>query len=283
MKKFKHNKKRNSAFLFETLVREYTKATFNKERGYRGKLATILKESFNRDTVLGKDLMCFRLVYKELGSGIRGDIAEKLLSEAKKSRQVIDIKALFKEQTALLKQIRELEEENESNILDNFVPNYKSLATISQIFGGSMPVRSRVILEQTMVDAITGKRQTLEEQIVDPVDTLTYKMFTKRFNETYGSKLLKEQQELLSHFVFSFTDNGVSLKAFLNEEFGRLKEEIETLQEMKEVKQDQNMLENASKVLEILSSFALEPLSEKMLHKTMEIQELVKEARSTDG
>jgi len=43
----KHNKKRNTAFLFETLIRELTKSFISKDASKSAKIKTIFKESFN--------------------------------------------------------------------------------------------------------------------------------------------------------------------------------------------------------------------------------------------
>ena len=50
--KFKHNKKRNTAFLFETLVKELTKAVLNNEAAKQKAVSTLIKEHFNKKTNL---------------------------------------------------------------------------------------------------------------------------------------------------------------------------------------------------------------------------------------
>ena len=49
----KHNKKRNTAFLYETLVREVVKQTITKDFDKRDKAITILKEHFTKREILG--------------------------------------------------------------------------------------------------------------------------------------------------------------------------------------------------------------------------------------
>lgn len=61
------------------------------------------------------------------------------------------------------------------------------------------------------------------------IDNLTYKTFVNKFNETYDKTLRAEQKELLTNYIVSFSDNGVGLKSYLNEEIGRLKNAVNTV------------------------------------------------------
>ena len=47
---------------------------------------------------------------------------------------------------------------------------------------------------------------------------IPYKIFVNKFNDKYQTTLLKEQKELLTHYIASFADNGMGLKIFLNSE-----------------------------------------------------------------
>ena len=46
--KLKHNKKRNTAFLFESLTKELTKAIVAKDEKRKALVLSIIKEHFNR-------------------------------------------------------------------------------------------------------------------------------------------------------------------------------------------------------------------------------------------
>ncbi len=63
------------------------------------------------------------------------------------------------------------------------------------------------------------------------IDNLTYKTFVNKFNKTYEKTLRKEQKDFLTNYIVSFSDNGLGLKSFLNEEISRLKKEIDILTE----------------------------------------------------
>ena len=54
--RFKHNKKRNVAFIFEALTREFAKASLKKNGPYLKKVKNVLREVFNKKTLMYKEL-----------------------------------------------------------------------------------------------------------------------------------------------------------------------------------------------------------------------------------
>ena len=52
----KHNKKRNTAFIYETLTRELTKAIVDKNSDRKETVLAIIKEGFSGDSTLAKEL-----------------------------------------------------------------------------------------------------------------------------------------------------------------------------------------------------------------------------------
>ena len=96
----------------------------------------------------------------------------------------------------------------------------------------------------------------------------------ERFNDTYKHSLLTEQKDLLSNFIVSFSDNGLGLKCFLNEEIGRLKEAVNV-----EIEKDSTMKDNFLKVKEKLDSYVKRPIDSSMVEEVFYIQDLLAEVK----
>ena len=79
--KLRHNKKRNTAFLYETLVKELTKSIVNDDARKKNIVLSILKEHFKKGSVLGNELSLYKDVVES--RGLDYNIAEKILHEAK--------------------------------------------------------------------------------------------------------------------------------------------------------------------------------------------------------
>ena len=269
MKKFKHNKKRNTAFLYESLILEMTKAILENNKQKQHIAKKILQECFKKESMLLKDLRAYVALIET--KGVDKDFATRILNEAKSSKNKIDKKQLFNEQNALINKIKD---NFSDSFFSNFVPSYKHLASISQIFNTEMPIKSKILLENELIQMMVsgGKKVDLL-----PIDSLTYKIFIDKFNKEYSDKLLPEQKELLEKYIVSFKDNGVDLKFFLNEEVGRLKEEVEAI--CKEQSEDVVLTKQLVNVMEVLNGFSSILPDESMITKVISTQSLVKEIK----
>jgi len=151
--KIKHNKKRNTAFLYEALVRELTKATMKKDSEKKNTVVSIFKEFFKPNSPLARDLKLYQNILETKVDNRR--IAEKIVFESRLERSAIDNKTLFNEQSALISRInRELS----SDVFTNFVPNYKDLATLHQVFNNpKIEAKQRVLLEEVIISGMISQ------------------------------------------------------------------------------------------------------------------------------
>ena len=273
--KIKHNKKRNTAFVYEALVREATVAILKNDRERKNKVISIIKKHFHNESTLHKDLECYRSLYEN--QNLNQKISEKILKEVRMQKRLIDPDGLFKQQTEL---IHDVNKELSSDVFNNFVPNYRTLATIDQIFSLKTSPKDCVILENEIVNNMRSKVMDGSEVLVD---NLTYKTFVKKFNEKYENELLNEQKDLLTHYIASFSDNALELKIFLNEELSRLKMKLVESKKVEEIKNDEEMLRKTNEVIEKLQSFTTAEVTEDVLSTVLKTQSLVEEIYNGDN
>ena len=268
----KHNKKRNTAFLYESLVKELTKTVVYQQEHKKRLVLTILKESFFKGSPLHEDLQLYRSILENKDKMTK-DFTEKFLVETKKDYDSMDRKSVFNAQTKLITQINQ---HLGADVFANFVPNYKEIATVGSWFqDNKSSAKNRLIIETKVKQILTPSRE--EEKEMRHIDNLTYKTFVNKFNETYKNTLQENQKNLLTNYITSFSDNGLGLKCFVNEELGNLKNKIveklsigkDTLEEKK-----RSQLEKVSIILE---EFSKKQLDGKMIEKLFYIQGLVEE------
>lgn len=262
----KHNKQRNTAFLYETLIIECTKASMKKDIERGKKIVGILKEFFSNQKELGKDLRLHQEVLeaKELDQMS----AEKFLLEAKRRRDKLDNKKIFEQQTQLIGRIKNILGDE---VFSNFIPNYRSIASVAQIFSERTPMKAKVLLENNILESMTGKKK---EEKLEPVDNLVYSSFVKRFNEQYSSTLNEEQTKLISKYVMSINEGQTELHVFLNKEIGRLKEEVV---KAKGKVENEQIKEKLGKLNEKLEGYKQAKPDDKMIVDVLKIQTLVRE------
>tara|TARA_A100001515_G_scaffold27079_1_gene20724 strand:- start:207 stop:1025 length:819 start_codon:yes stop_codon:yes gene_type:complete len=270
----RHNKKRNTAFLFETLVIELTKSIVQKDHKRKHQISEMLKTHFDQKTILRKELDLFMALLET--DGLDAKTSEKLLAEAKKQYTNLDKQKIFEQQSALIKKINTT---LSKSVFSNFMPNYKDLATIGQIFNDSTPIKSRVLLENKIVEKLSNKQETEQSQM-QPIDNIVYKTFVDKFNDQYGTKLTEQQSTLLSYYISSFADNGLQLKTFLNEELARLKVTLTSALESNEISNDSDMMDSTNKVIAKLDEYKNTPVDKAMIEGILKTQELVREIES---
>tara|TARA_R100000008_G_C3559403_1_gene155190 strand:+ start:284 stop:1129 length:846 start_codon:yes stop_codon:yes gene_type:complete len=275
--KKRHNKKRNTAFLYEALMVELTKAILSENHKRKNSIIELLSVCFSSGTDLNKDLGFYKSLNET--SGLDPYTAEKLIFEIKSDRNKnVDQKRLFNEQTALIGLInRRLSK----NVFSNFVPGYKNLATIAQIFNQDTTTKKRVLLEKELIERLVNELATEQapEKIVQ-IDNLVYKTFTQKFNNKYNNSLLSEQKKLLSNYIMSFADNGVGLKIFVGDELSRIQK---TLQESTSKNEDLftgSMKDSVKEVENMINEFKEHPIDERALKKILKMQTLINEIKS---
>ena len=139
----KHNKKRNTAFLYECLIKEITKAVVRKDNARKEAIINIVKENFSRGCVLYEDLQLYKQLLET--KNLQQEFASRFIVEVKKDWENLNRKQIFNQQTKLIKQINE---SIGSEVFGNFVQNYRNLATIGQFFNSkSVSAKNRLVLE----------------------------------------------------------------------------------------------------------------------------------------
>jgi len=278
MKKIKHNhnKKRNTAFVFEALIREATVAIIKQDNNRKNKVLSIIKKHFTVGSELYTDLECYRSLYE--GIAPTKEIANKILSEVRSQKRLIDPEGLFIQQTKL---INDINKELSPETFNNFVPSYRSLAAIQQMMSVKSSPKRKIMLEREIVKNMIVVKEDKDE--MPTIDNITYKNFVNKFNKKYNSKLLKEQRDLLTYYVTSFSDNSLQLKIFLNNEIERLKSNLQEAENLSYIKEDQDMLKKLKLIIEKLQSFSKETINENILLTVLTSQSLIEEINNGDN
>ena len=267
--KTRYNKKRNTAFVYEALVREGTSAILQGDHERKNTVVKLIKKHFATDSVLYKDLQCYQSLYET--KGFEKETCQKIIKEARLASRLLDTQGLFVSQTDL---INDVNKQLEPSVFNNFVPNYKSLANIYKMFSQSTDPKSSVILEELVLDGMCAPTEQ-EEQV--EVDSLVVESFVEKFNTKYDEKLLNEQKTLLNLYISSFVDNSLELKMFLNEEISRLKNELEKSRDDEHISSDEYMAAKTIEIIQKLEEYKNAEANQNMLLTILKVQQLVGE------
>jgi len=275
--RLKHNKKRNTAFVYEALVRELTKCIVKNNKNKQMKIVSIMKEHFAKGTELNKELGLYKSVYET--RDIEKRLAEKIVVEAKKNYQVLDKKNIFREQSALINKINKT---LSKDLYNTFVPNYKNIATVYSIFQETLPVKDRVLLEENIIEQMSESCEAIKEE-QQPMDNIIYGTFVSKFNEEYSSKLSENQRSLLQKYISSFSDNGIELKYYLNEEVSTLKDQLLECKSDEDIISDNDLKIKIDKVYSILESYKEKEVDLDLIEVVLKTQDLLEEISEDDN
>ena len=273
--KLKHNKKRNTAFLYESLVRELIKNVMRKDEAKKQTTIELMKKYFHAGSPLGKELKLYKALYET--TNLQPIDAEKLLYEAKMAYfgyGFASPQQIHDEQSQLIAAVNK---KLSPEVFSNFVPNYKSLATIQQIFSKEMSLPSRIMLERKVLDDLCSKKPIVEQKEEKiKLNDLIVKTAIKTFNKKYEG-LNENQKKLISKFVTRDEETEPELRFFIAEEFARIKDKLSTSINIREFKEDKLMQEKAKRTLSLISETIKKDIDEEGVALLLKLQELEKE------
>jgi hypothetical protein len=272
----KHNKKRNTGFIYEVLVREVVKQSLEEDNNKRDLVVSLLKKHFNKSSLLYKDLVYYKTLAETKNTTEK--LATRLLKETLTMRESLNRNQLFKEQSSVISQINK---NISKSVFSNFVPSYKFLASIGQLFNDDLKPKAKVLLEEQIIEGMTVEELAAKDKKI-VINNSIINSFVKRFNNAYGDKLLAEQKTLINKFIKSFTDDGLEFKIYLDREINRLLEEVKKNHNDGEFSVDLGMKEKYNKVVDFLESSNERPLNESFILKITQVQQLIKEINSHD-
>ena len=228
MRKVKHNKIRNTGLLFEFLLRQITSDVLNKSNG---KAVSIVKEKFNENTELGKELALYNiLITKKFKSDTKADY---FINEVMKARDDLNNSTLRRERYNLIKEIQS--NYNLQKFMSSKVPNYKTYASIYTLFeyNKSLSPDQKTesffnIVEHVTTDDKSIKLSETVQTLPDDEDLriLTYRTLLEKFNQKY-TKLSGAQKNLLREYINNISNTN-SLKDTLKDIIKGLKEDLKT-------------------------------------------------------
>jgi hypothetical protein len=269
--KMKHNKKRNTAFLFEVLSRELTKQILRKDKEQQAVILEMLKTFFGNGTVLNKELKLYK--YLSESKDLNKRAAFELVKRVKEEYERIDETHIFNAQSKLISQMNK---NLSKDVYSYYIPSYKNLATVYQMFDSKTPLPKKIILEQNIVEHLTSPIEQPNNVGNVKLRNSVVTSIVKIFNEKY-SDLLEEQKTLLRKFIYSVEDAS-EFKFYINEEISRLAKALESYKQDKDITQDSTMKIKYEKVFEILDSFKTDTvLTESRVSDLMKVQLLVSE------
>jgi hypothetical protein len=225
----KHNKVKNTAFLYECLTRQITSDVLSNVEP--SPALAIVKEFFKPTTILGKELVLYKaLTSKKLKNENK---INYLVDSVLRERTKLNYSDLRRGKYNLIKKITEHYE-----LKDFFrtrISNFKDIASVYKLFEiqtNSNPFEEteiRFVVMENLKDKGTPKSE--KQSVVEKFEKeskdlrlLSYKILVDKFNSKY-SNLNESQRDLLKTYINNIS-NTSTLKEFMATEITTLKDKI---------------------------------------------------------
>jgi len=283
MRKVKHNKIRNTGLLFEFLLRQITSDVLNKQNG---KAVEIVKNRFNENTELGKELALYNiLINKKFMSDKKADY---FINEVIQTRKSLNNSTLRRERYNLIKEIQN--NYNLQKFMSSKIVNYKTYASIYKLFEYNKSLSPDEKTESffNIVEHVTTEDKNIRlsetvKTLPDDEDLriLTYKTLLEKFNQKY-TKLSGGQKNLLREYINNVSNTN-SLKETLKSIVSELKRDLQL--HSKNLK-DKVVKIKMTEALKSIDKFCglndkSENVKDKYVVQTMRYMELLKELKKS--
>ena len=228
MKNLKHSKYKNTAILFEMLVRKLTSETLTSDKTVT---VEIIKKYFGKNTVLSKELQLYNSLIKESFKTEAQTL--EFIRSCKAAHNKLNKSSLRRQRYNLVKEISEnFDFQKISKIRIN---NYKELASVYKIFEYTQSDNPKQLLECKNVIVeymVTDTKTSNQKNIVlekykshdKDVRLLAYKLLVDKFNKKYSS-LDENQKQVLNKYIVHVNDTE-SLKIYLESILPNIKKEL---------------------------------------------------------
>lgn len=273
----KHNKKRNTAFLYEVLVKEATERLYVKNdiKSYSDVISLIREMSSKGE--MAAELKLYLALRNQVKTKT---VARSILSDVLAERLKIDNKKLFNEQTNFISKMNNVVGQE---IFNTFIGDYRSIGNLYHLFNNysEMDIKSRNVLKESVIHSMVESQKDVKS-VMEPVDTITYNILVKKFNEKYSGVLSESQKELIVNYIVSGDDEN-SFKVYLGEEVERLSGRLaEAIVTKEDITSDPEMIQKGKEILGVLEEFKTKRYDTKMIEGLMKIQKLIEEIDRED-
>jgi len=233
-----HNKKRNSALLYNFLIMTISRSLVEGNQRQSQRALRVLKKHYKPTSELFRE---FRLVNSLIETTVSSNIvANSIIQEAKRAVRMLDETALDRQKSLLIRDINHVI--SDPDFYDQHINEYRIIATIQTLVNdwrsANPDLKRMALYEEQLVNWLTTERPAESDVIMESPGTnrLLMKIMMKKLNEKYSNVLNDDQKALIRAYAFSTAnDETLSIQMKLNELRDSLVSAIDTYASATEV------------------------------------------------
>lgn len=278
MKSKIHQKKRNSALLYEFLIKHISNFLFENKKEEAVKTLNLTKFHFRDGTCLNQELKIFKNLLESKPKD--KETALRLIEAACLSAAKINKAKLDESKSKIIKAINH---DISNKVYEHRVSNYTVLASVQTLFN-EQRLKNKTISDieiQKLKEFVAAKMcETVENKIkFDPKYTNTVlKLVVNKFNEKYKNSLTENQKLFILEYINSqlknenFKPKILAFSKFINKNLTEIKD--------KKILEDRNLMNKIKDSKEKFSKISLNEINDEVIQKYLGYIQLVDELKA---
>lgn len=284
----RHNKKRNTALLYEFLIRHVSRCLVESKNDEAAKTVALIKKYF-RQGPLKEELDLYNVVLKSTVK--TPEYASRIVTEAVKESRKKNFYKIDKVKSKLISEINR--NFNADKIFSCKVPHYVVYASLQNLFNAESgrKVFSESVERIKQQERITtylltekDKKKTVTEVLkLDPqYNSAVYNLVINKFNTRYKESLSEGQKRLLSKYAVSMvSQNNKIFAGALQKELTNIQESLTNIADPKLCK-DKDLMNKISECRKLAEQTDPSDVSSQNVVKVLRYMALVQEVQSDE-
>lgn len=276
-----HNKKRNSALLYEFLVRHISKCLVSGKKDEAKKALAISKRHFAAGTPLHEELCLFKsLLDTQVGSK---HSAQRIIESVRKEAAKINVRTLDVAKSKAIKDINHTLKER--SFYDYKIPGYVVYASAQTLLNDARNKKAalsevqRITLEDVVCEHMTAPRKSVVTPLSknENYNNTVYNLVVEKFHKKYEGKLTKDQKSLLTRYAACLiSGDDRPLREHVDSESKRI---CETLRNVKDpaLREDKDIMKKISECYNKFLSFEVKDIDDGTILEILRYMQLVGE------
>jgi len=280
----RHNKKRNSALLYEFLIRHISKCLVEGKKDDAKKAVALSTKYFSEGTPLRGELSLFSTVLK---ANVKSkDSATRIMDAICDNAQRMNVRLLDEQKSKLIRDINYTFKQED--FYDAKIPNYTVYASLQTLLNEArnkkktLNIVDRVKIEERVSDYLTRIPPVQEDPLkVNPnYSTTVYNFLMQRFHRKYEGKLNESQKRLLTQYALYLISNKQEvLKESVSKEIGKIRNSLLAVKDDL-LKKDSDLMGKITECRKKFSSFVVNEITEQKILEILQYMKLVEEVES---
>lgn len=280
----RHNKKRNSALIYEFLIRHISKCLIEGRKEEANKAMNLSAKYFSKGSPLQNELSLFSTILK---ANVKSkDSAQKILDVVCRTAENMNARVLDEYKSKLIKDINYTFKN--PNFYDVKVPNYTVYSSLQTLMNESrnkkktLNIIDKVKFEDNITDYLMRESKIVDDPLKSNPDysNAVYKFLTQKFHKKYEGKLTESQKRLLTQYsVFLISNKPNALKEVISKEIGKIKTSL-TLIKDESIRKDGDLMKKLHECRKSFDNFSCDEVTESKILEILQYIKLVDELES---